>query len=81
MTCSYMYYSMVELKNNCCIGVEKGIQKHTVVIKLVFSVHKIVKKENQGSKLRPIWSPMRPAFSPWRLKLLFSRHFGDLNFV
>ena len=36
---------------------------------------------NQGSKLRPIRSPMRLTFPPWRLKLLFSRHFGDLNFA
>ena len=35
----------------------------------------------QGSKLRPIQSPMRLTFPPWRLKLLFSRHFGDLNFA
>ena len=35
----------------------------------------------QGSKLWPIWSPMRLTFSPWRLKFLFSRQFGDLNFV
>ena len=35
----------------------------------------------QGSKLRPIWSPMRLTFSPWRLKFLLSRQFGDLNFV
>ena len=34
----------------------------------------------QGSKLRPIRSPMRLNFSRWRLKLLFSRQFGDLNF-
>ena len=36
---------------------------------------------NQGSKLRPIRSPTRLNFSPWRLKLLLSRQFGDLNFV
>ena len=35
----------------------------------------------QGSKLRPIWSPMRLTFSPWWLKFLFNRQFGDLNFV
>ena len=33
----------------------------------------------QGSKLRPIRSPMRLTFSPWQLNMLFSRHFGDLN--
>ena len=29
-----------------------------------------------GSKLRLIRSPMRLAFSPWRLKIWFSRHFS-----
>ena len=47
MNCSYMYYSMFELKNNCCIGVEKEMQKHTVVINLVFPVHKIVEKRKR----------------------------------
>ena len=35
----------------------------------------------QGSKLWPIRLPMRLAFPPWRLKLSFSLHFGDLNFA
>ena len=39
------------------------------------------RKTSQGSKLRPIRSPMRLAFSPWQLELLFSCHFGDLCFA
>ena len=35
----------------------------------------------QGSKLRPIRSPMQLAFSLWRLKFAFSRHFGNLDFA
>ena len=35
----------------------------------------------QGSKLRPIWWPMRLAFSPWRIKLSFSHYCSDLNFA
>ena len=35
------------------------------------------KRPWQGSKLRLMRSPMRLTFSPWRLKIWFSRHFGD----
>ena len=53
-----------------------NVIKFTEQLTVVFYTNKV-----QGSKLQPIWSPMRLAFSLWRLKFSFSRHFGDLNFA
>ena len=38
-------------------------------------------ESKQGLKLRPVRLRMGLAFSPWRLKLSPSHHFGDLNFA
>ena len=62
------------------VSKKKGIKSfnQTTVVK---KTSETTSDSVQGSKLRPIRSPMRLTFSPWRLKFLFSGQFGDLNFV